>query len=85
MGLMTGERRRASVRAAVECELLVVSHEAFHSTLLANTGVIDKLSELLLARQAELDAAAESRDTIYEPMQERSKKLISQIKSFFNL
>ena len=85
MGLMTGEQRRASVRATVECELLVVSHEAFHSTLLANTGVIDKISELLLSRQAELDAVAESRDTIFEPLQERSKKLISQIKSFFNL
>jgi len=85
MGLMTGEQRKASVRAAVECELLVVSHVAFHATLVSNTDVIEKISELLLARQAQLDAVAESRDTMIEPVQDRSKRLISQIKNFFNL
>lgn len=85
MGLMTGEQRRASVRAVVECELLVVSHSAFHATLVSNTDVIERISELLLARQAQLDAVAESRDTMIEPPQDRSKRLISQIKSFFKL
>jgi CRP-like cAMP-binding protein len=85
MGLMTGEPRRATVRAHTECELIVVSHEAFHGTLAENAGVIEKISELLLARQAELEAVAESRDTMLEPMQDRSKRLISQIKSFFKL
>jgi small-conductance mechanosensitive channel/CRP-like cAMP-binding protein len=85
MGLMTGEQRKATVRAMKECELLVVSHEAFHSTLSANTGVIEKISDLLLQRQAELEAVASSRDTMIEPMQDRSKRLISQIKSFFKL
>jgi small-conductance mechanosensitive channel/CRP-like cAMP-binding protein len=85
MGLMTGEQRKATVRADAECELIVVSHEAFHSTLADNPGVIEKLSELLLARQAELDAAAGVRDTMIEPMQDRSKRLISQIKGFFKL
>jgi small-conductance mechanosensitive channel/CRP-like cAMP-binding protein len=85
MGLMTGEQRKAAVRAAAECELLVVSHDAFHSTLASNGGVIEKISELLLARQVELDAAAGVRDTMIEPMQDRSKRLISQIKSFFKL
>jgi small-conductance mechanosensitive channel/CRP-like cAMP-binding protein len=85
MGLMTGEQRKATVRAATECELLVISHEAFHTTLATNTDVIEKISELLAKRQAELAAAAESRDTMIEPMQDRSKRLISQIKSFFKL
>jgi small-conductance mechanosensitive channel/CRP-like cAMP-binding protein len=85
MGLMTGEERKATVRAAKECELLVVSHGAFQSTLASNTGVIEKISELLLARQAELQRAAGERDTMIEPMQDRSKRLISQIKNFFKL
>jgi len=85
MGLMTGEQRKATVRAADECELIVISHEAFHSTLAENAGVIEKISELLLSRQAELEAALESRDTMIEPMQDRSKRLISQIKNFFKL
>ncbi len=85
MGLMTGEQRKASVRADTECELLVVSHDAFHSTLAANTGVIEKISDLLLERQAELEAVATTRDTMIEPKDDRSKRLISQIKSFFKL
>jgi small-conductance mechanosensitive channel/CRP-like cAMP-binding protein len=85
MGLMTGEERKASVRAAGECELLVISHDAFHSTLASNTEVIEKISELLLARQAELEAASASRDTMIEAMPDRSKRLISQIKNFFKL
>jgi small-conductance mechanosensitive channel/CRP-like cAMP-binding protein len=85
MALMTGEQRKATVRAVKECELLVISHEAFHSTLAANTGVIEKISDLLLERQAELEAVASTRDTMIEPMQDRSKRLISQIKGFFKL
>jgi len=86
MGLMTGEQRKASVRAAEECELLVVSHDAFQSTLASsNTDVIEKISELLLERQAELERAAGVRDTMLEPAQDRSKRLISQIRSFFKL
>ena len=85
MGLMTGEQRKATVRAHTECELLVVSHDAFHSTLAANTGVIEKISDLLLERQAELEAVASTRDTMIEPKDDRSKRLISQIKSFFKL
>jgi small-conductance mechanosensitive channel/CRP-like cAMP-binding protein len=85
MGLMTGEQRKATVRAAAECELLVISHDAFQSIFASNTGVIEKISDLLLQRQAELEAVASSRDTMIEPMQDRSKRLISQIKSFFKL
>lgn len=85
MALMTGEPRRATVRAVGECELLVIGHEAFHAALAANSGVIDKISELLLERQAELEEVASSRETIVEPMQLRSKRLISQIKGFFKL
>ncbi len=85
MGLMTGEQRKATVRAAAECELLVVSHDAFHTTLATNTDVIEKISDLLLSRQAELEEVRSTRDTMIEPMQDRSKRLISQIKSFFKL
>ena len=85
MGLMTGEERRATVRAMVECELLVVSHDAFQATLASNRDVIEKISELLSSRQAQLEAAAETRDTMIEPGEQRSQRLISQIKSFFKL
>lgn len=85
MGLMTGEERKATVRATTECELLVVSHDAFRTTLASNPDVIEKICDLLLERQAELEAVASTRDTMIEPMEDRSKRLISQIKSFFKL
>lgn len=85
MGLMTGEERTASVRATTECEVLVLSYEAVQGVLASNGDVIDKIGELLLQRQAELDQARAARDTMAGPMEERSKRLISQIKSFFKL
>lgn len=85
MGLMTGEPRAATVRALTECELLVVGHEAFQETIASVPGVIEKMSDLLAARQAELEAVASERRPSIEPMQDRSLRLISQIKSFFKL
>jgi small-conductance mechanosensitive channel/CRP-like cAMP-binding protein len=85
MGLLTGEARAATVRALTECALLVVGYDAFHDTISPVPGVIEKMSELLAVRQAELDAAASQKRPSIEPMQDRSKHLISQIKSFFKL
>lgn len=84
MGLMTGEERKATVRAATECELLVIGHDAFQKTLAAVPGVVEKMSELLATRAAELDAVASQRPRSGE-VQDRSKRLISQIKDFFKL
>jgi len=85
MGLMTGEPRTATVRATTECELLVVGHDAFQQTIAPVPGVLEKMSDLLAIRQAELEAVASERRSSSEPMQERSQRLISQIKSFFKL
>jgi len=85
MGMMTGAARRATVRAATECELLVINHEAFHDTLAENRDVVERISDLLAARQTELEAVASSRRPAALPEEDRSRRLISQIKSFFNL
>jgi CRP-like cAMP-binding protein len=85
MALMTGEQRKATVRAKTECELLVIGHDAFHDTLAVAPGVIDKISDLLAQREAELEAVTSERRTMHEPKEERSRRLISQIKTFFKL
>jgi small-conductance mechanosensitive channel/CRP-like cAMP-binding protein len=85
MGLMTGELRTATVRAMSECELLVVGHDAFHATIASAPNVVERMSELLAVRQSELEAVASEHRPSLEPMQERSQRLISQIKSFFKL
>lgn len=85
MALMTGEPRAATVRAETECELLVVGHAAFHDTLAAAPGIIEKMSDLLATRQAELEVVTSQRPTFHEQPQDRTKRLISQIKTFFKL
>ncbi len=85
MGLMTGEARAASVRAVTECQLLVIGYAAFHRTIAVVPGVVEKMSDLLAARQAELEEVASNGRPSIVPVQERSQRLISQIKSFFKL
>jgi CRP-like cAMP-binding protein len=85
MALLTGEVRKATVRAKTECELLVIAHNAFHESLASVPGVVEKMSDLLASRAAELEAVASERYAAREPNQERSRRLISQIKTFFKL
>jgi CRP-like cAMP-binding protein len=84
MGLLTGERRSATVRAKTVCHLVVLDQEAFHQVLAAHPEVVDRMGGLLAVRQAELDAAA-ALSRAPQPTEERSRRLISQIREFFRL
>lgn len=85
MSLMTGEPRKATVRAVEECELFVIGHDAFHEALASEPGLVERMSELLSTRQAELDAAESARSPTLIPDRDESRRLISQIKDFFKL
>ncbi len=86
MSLMTGEERKATVRAATQCTLLVVDHDAFHHTIAASPEIVERMSEVLAKRQEELEEAVlSSPDRHSEPMVDRSARLLSQIRGFFNL
>jgi small-conductance mechanosensitive channel/CRP-like cAMP-binding protein len=86
MSLMTGEERKATVRAASECTLLVVDHEAFHHTIAASPEIVERMSDILAKRQEELEEAVlSSPDRQSKPMVDRSRRLLSQIRGFFNL
>lgn len=84
MGLLTGEPRSATVRAKSLCEVVVVDHSAFHEVLASHPEVVDRMGGLLASRQAELEAAASTRGRP-QPAEERSRRLISQIREFFKL
>jgi small-conductance mechanosensitive channel/CRP-like cAMP-binding protein len=84
MGLLTGEVRSATVRAKTLCDLVVIDHDAFHEVLAAHPEVVDRMGGMLAARQAGLDAAATT-ETQGPPTEERKKRVISQIRSFFKL
>jgi small-conductance mechanosensitive channel/CRP-like cAMP-binding protein len=84
MGLLTGEKRAATVRAKKICRLVVVDHESFHGVLAAHPEVVERMGLLLASRQAALDAAATTRVATPAP-EERSRRFISQIREFFKL
>jgi len=84
MGLLTGEVRSATVRAKTACDLVVIDHDAFHAVLAAHPELVEGLGSLLATRQAEISAAKAAGGNAAPP-EERSKRLISQIREFFNL
>lgn len=81
MSLMTGERRTATVRAAEECELLVVRRQAFQAALGEESEVLAHISEVLAERRAALserdltESSARARDT--------APVLLARIRRFF--
>ncbi|HXX68248.1 MAG TPA: mechanosensitive ion channel family protein [Polyangiaceae bacterium] len=83
MGLLTGEPRSATVRAKTLCEVVVVDHSAFHDVLASHPEVVDRMGALLASRQAQLEAATAARGS--QAPEERSRRLISQIREFFKL
>jgi small-conductance mechanosensitive channel/CRP-like cAMP-binding protein len=84
MGLLTGEKRSATVRAKTLCHLVVVDHDAFHDVLASHPEVVERMGGLLAARQAELDAAVNVAGRT-QRVEDRSRRLISQIRDFFKL
>ena len=83
MGLLTGERRAATVRAKKICRLVILDHESFHGVLATHPEVVERMGLLLASRQAALDAAS-TRAAAPAP-EERSRRFISQIREFFKL
>ena len=84
MGLLTGEVRAATVRAKTRCDLVVVERGAFHAVLAAHPEVVERLGGLLATRQAGITAAEAAAGARQVP-EERSRRLISQIREFFKL
>jgi CRP-like cAMP-binding protein len=84
MGLLTGEARTATVRAKTSCDLVVIERESFHTVLAAHPEVVERLGGLLATRQAGI-TAAEATEGGRQAPEERSRRLISQIKQFFKL
>lgn len=85
MSLLTGEQRRASVRADGEVSLLVVSKEALQPILEAVPELATHLSEVLSARELELGRHSQAEHVSEEAVTERRGELLSRIRQFFSL
>jgi small-conductance mechanosensitive channel/CRP-like cAMP-binding protein len=87
MALVTGERRKATVKAATECELVAVGHDAFERVLRETPEVATELSRVLAERQLTLDAegqrlSIEARAAVVD---EEQSRLLASIRRFFSL
>jgi CRP-like cAMP-binding protein len=86
MSLMTGERRRASVRTTTDTVLLVVDKSDFQPVLESNAALAQRISSLLAERELGL-GEAQSRDPGERKsmVEQRSDALLQRIRAFFSL
>jgi len=86
MSLMTGEPRRATVRAKAECGVLVVGKSAFQEIIAAHARVLQQMSEILARRDDQIGervAAAVDQESLVQT--ERGQLLLHRIRQFFSL
>ncbi len=87
MALVTREKRKATVRATRDCELMVIDHGSFEAVLQEQPEVVDELSRVLAERQLELDVhtARMTEEERASVVQRESSQLLGKIKKLFKI
>jgi small-conductance mechanosensitive channel/CRP-like cAMP-binding protein len=88
MSLLTGERRRATVIANTDCEVVEIAKPVLANLLKEFPELLDKLSELLAHRELENEGivAAQSRSGLITAKQTEYKaNVMSRLRKFFEL
>jgi small-conductance mechanosensitive channel/CRP-like cAMP-binding protein len=81
--LLREEKRSASVSALTECELLVISSNAFRAAAELDASIAERLTQKLASRLSELRLAVSDADPD-DDEERRSLMLIERIKRFFH-
>ncbi len=93
MSLLTGERRRASVLAVTDCEVLEITKSAFAEILARDEGLLPRLGELLAQRQLETEGVVQARTADGEGAaaarqrreEEYRRGFLTRVRAFFEL
>jgi CRP-like cAMP-binding protein len=87
MGMLTGERRRATVIALTEVMCWLVEKEMFRGILAARPKIADEISQILAERNVELAAVREdlSEEAKARRMEDEHGSLLEKIQRFFGL
>ena len=83
MSLLTGAPRNATVRTAVDSELLEITADEFKQFILANPASLDVMGTAVATRQAELDQARAHGPVL--SVAEQSQGLVDRIRRFFGV
>jgi CRP-like cAMP-binding protein len=87
MGLLTGAPRSASVVARSDVECYRIDKDVVEEILQARPSIADEISNLLVARRAELDAALQNLDATgaHKDLSQQRNEILATIKRFFSL
>jgi small-conductance mechanosensitive channel/CRP-like cAMP-binding protein len=87
MGVMTGERRTASVIAATEVECYRIDKDVFQAVLRTRPEMLEIISQVMARRRVELAAVREGLDAEAKKrrVKEERNQILSSIQSFFGL
>jgi small-conductance mechanosensitive channel/CRP-like cAMP-binding protein len=87
MGVMTGERRTATIVAATEVECYRIDKEAFKAVLRARPEMVEVVSQVIARRRVELAAVRENLDAEAKKrrVKEERNKIFANIQAFFGL
>lgn len=87
MGMMTGERRSATVIALTDVECYRVDKAAFHDIMQHRPEIAEDISEVLARRRVELDGIREglNEEAKRERMRRHQGDLLQRIRRFFTL
>jgi len=83
MSLLTGAPRNATVRTAVDSEVLEIPADEFKQFILANPASLDVMGTAVAMRQAELDQARAQGPT--QSVADESQGLVDRIRRFFGV
>jgi small-conductance mechanosensitive channel/CRP-like cAMP-binding protein len=83
MSLLTGDPRSATVRTAVDSELLEITVEAFRRFVLANPSAVDQIGEAVAVRRAELSQHVAV--GVGEASTEPSQRFLFRVRRFLGL
>ena len=85
MSLMTGDARAATCVARTDTVAYVVDHATVQKVHSLRPGVTEQMTAVLLARQAVLEKKGGEVIAAIDPASERSRRLLSRIRDFFDL
>ncbi len=87
MGMMTGEKRAATVIAATETECYRIDKEAFQTIVRRRPEIAEDISHVLARRRVELDAAREglNEEAKHQRVKKTQNDMLNRIRDFFTI